>query len=323
MTYAVPDQINQALSFPSLIEALRLAFGSGEAVTPLRHHHDFKNPPEDKDSTLLLMPSWIPGKDLGVKVVTVSPNNAKYQLPAIHGVYLLFDGHTGDCRLVLDAKTLTTWRTAATSALASSFLSREDSRTLLMVGTGALGPQLIRAHATVRPIRKVLVWGRSKDKADALTNSLKGPGIEVVAETNLASAIEEADIISCATLSESPVIHGKYLRSGQHLDMVGAYRPHMREADDEAIRRSSIFVDHYQGALHETGDLAIPLKEGTIRREDIRAELSELCGGRKQGRNNSGEITFFKSVGHALEDLVAARMVAGGMNEEGRTKNEE
>lgn len=309
--FVTKEDIDRSLSYSSLIEALRQAFASGEAVTPMRHHHDFKNPAEDKDSTLLLMPSWIPGKDLGVKIVTVSPANAKYNLPAIHGVYLLFDAHQGDCRLILDAKAITTWRTAATSALASSYLSRKDSEVLLMVGTGALAPMLIRAHSTVRSLKKVLVWGRTKDKAELLARNFKDEMFRVEAISDLAQGMEMADIISCATLSETPVVHGRNLHEGQHLDMVGAYRPHMREADDEVIRRSSIFVDHYQGALVETGDLAIPLREGTLQRSDIRAELAELCSERKQGRSNENEITLFKSVGHAMEDLIAARLVAG------------
>ncbi|MCW8998573.1 MAG: hypothetical protein OQK04_07645, partial [Kangiellaceae bacterium] len=160
------ETIESSYSFEELVEKLKSAFADSSVTVPMRHHHDYANPPEDRESTLLLMPAWEPGKDLGVKMVTVSPNNGNYDLPSIQGIYLLFDAHKGNCRTLLDAKALTAIRTAATSALASSFLSREESKTLLMIGTGALSPMLIKAHATVRPIEKVLVWGRNTEKAN-------------------------------------------------------------------------------------------------------------------------------------------------------------
>ena len=312
--FATAEEIKHALPFPLLIEKIKSAFAQNLAVTPLRHHHDYENPTEDKDSTLLLMPSWVPGESLGVKIVTVSPNNAKYHLPSIHGVYLLFDAVTGVCKLLLDAKTLTVQRTAATSALASSFLSREDSSVLLMVGTGALAPELIRAHASVRPIEKVFTWGRNQDHAKEVCENLINEKFTTQPISNLAEGMRNADIISCATLSETPLILGRSLREGQHLDMVGAYRPHMREADNETIKRSRIFVDHRAGALKETGEIVIPIREGILKAEEIKADLFELCSGKKPGRVENNEITFFKSVGHALEDLVAAELVFNSMH---------
>lgn len=304
------ETIEANYEFREVIESLDSAFSNSSIEVPMRHHHDYPNPPEADESTLLLMPAWDPGKDLGVKMVTVSPNNGAYQLPSIQGIYLLFDAHKGNCRALLDAKSLTAIRTAATSALASKYLSRENSESLMMVGTGALSPMLIRAHATVRPIKKVYIWGRSEDKAEAVKSQLSGETFEVEVVSTIAEGIEKADIISCATLSKTELIEGKYLKAGQHLDMVGAYRPDMREADDECLKRSRIFVDHYAGATKETGDIKIPLDEGVITREDLTAELFELCPGKKRGRESEEEITFFKSVGHALEDLVTATLVA-------------
>lgn len=312
--FASAQEIKSTLPFPLLIEKIREAFAQNRAVTPLRHHHDFKNPTEGKDSTLLLMPSWVPGKSLGVKIVTVSPNNAQYNLPSIQGIYLLFDAVTGVCKLLLDAKSLTVRRTAATSALASSILSREDSSVLLMVGTGALAPELIRAHASVRPIEKVFIWGRNQVHSKEVCESLRVEKFISQPISNLEDGMQFADIISCATLSETPLILGRSLREGQHLDMVGAYRPHMREADNETIQRSSIFVDHYAGALQETGDIVIPIREGILKAEEIKADLYELCAGKKPGRTENNEITFFKSVGHALEDLTAAELVFSSMH---------
>lgn len=298
--------IEQRCDFKQLIEELREGFASPSIQVPMRHHHDFPNPPEDKDSTLLLMPAFRPGKDLGVKIVTVSPNNGKYDLPAIQGTYIYLDAHKGNIKAILDAKSLTAKRTAATSALASSYLSREDASSLLMIGTGALAKNLIQAHASVRPIEKVYVWGRTPAKAQAVCDELADASFSCTAIDTIEDKISEVDIISCATLSPNPLVFGKWLKGGQHLDLVGAYKKDMREADDEAILKSSVFLDTYQGGLKESGDIVIPLTNGIITKEDIKADLFELCGNSKKGRTSEKEITYFKSVGHALEDLVAA-----------------
>ena len=309
MQNVTKEQVEEALDYPSLVNKLKEAF-SAEYTIPMRHHHDYENPAEDRESTLLLMPAWEAGKNVGVKIVTVSPNNGKYDLPAIQGLYLLLDGHTGTPQALIEAKTLTTKRTAATSALASSFLSREDSKKLLMVGTGALAPELIKAHATVRPIEEVIIWGRNREKVEQLAEDLKNDQYTLRVTGSIEETIQEVDIISCATISKTPIVSGDWMKPGQHLDLVGAYRPDMREADDQAIKRCSLFVDTYAGGTKEAGDIAIPLKEGLIQLEDIKAELSELCKGIKQGRANNEEMTYFKSVGHALEDLAAAQLIA-------------
>jgi len=302
--------IEQHYDFAELIARLKSAFADSSVHVPMRHHHDYPNPPEQEDSTLLLMPAWDPGKDLGVKMVTVSPNNGAYELPSIQGLYLLLDAHKGYCKSLMDAKSLTAFRTAATSALAASFLARKDSKTLFMVGTGALSPMLIKAHATVRPIEQVYVWGRNIDKAQAVVDQLQGESFRVEVIDSIAQGMAMADIISCATLSKTPLIEGRWLKPGQHVDMVGAYKPDMREADDHCLLTCEVFIDHYAGALKETGDIVIPIREGVITKEDIRADLFELCQGAKPGRQNDQDTTFFKSVGHALEDLVAATLIA-------------
>lgn len=309
MQFIDKQTIEQHYDFAELIKRLRSAFAESTVEVPMRHHHDYPNPPEQDESTLLLMPAWDPGKDLGVKMVTVSPNNGEYNLPSIQGLYLLFDAHKGYCKCLMDAKSITAFRTAATSALASSYLSREDSKSLLMVGTGALSPMLVKAHATVRNLEKVYVWGRSTEKAQAVVEQLKDVSFSVEVVETIAQGIEKADIISVATLSKTPLIDGSLLKEGQHLDMVGAYKPDMREADDQCLLRANIFIDHYAGALKETGDIVIPLTEGTIERGDIQADLFELTRSAKPGRQSDSEITFFKSVGHALEDLVAATLI--------------
>ncbi len=308
------EQLEENLDYPILIEALRKAFQE-KYIVPTRHHHNYQNPKEGVESTLLLMPAWQTGKYLGVKMVTVSPNNGKYNLPSIHGIYTLFDAEKGMPLAQINATTLTAQRTAAASALASSFLSKKNSKTLLMVGTGALAPELIRAHLSVRPIETVYVWGRNLEKAKTvssfITKHLQKPGnvnFQIFPIENIEEGIEKADIISCATLSPTPLVFGKNLKAGQHLDLVGAYRPDMREADNEAISKSSIFIDTYDG-MHESGDIAIPIKNGILKRENICGDLFELSRGEKTGRKDNTEITFFKSVGHALEDLAAAKLI--------------
>lgn len=301
------EDLEKMLDYPELVKALKKAFQQKYSVPP-RHHHNYKNPKAGIDSTLLLMPAWQAGKYLGIKVVTVSPKNGEKGLPSIYGIYTLFDAEKGFPLAQIDAPTLTNQRTAATSALASSFLSKKNSKTLLMIGTGSLAPELIKAHTAVRPIEEVFVWGRNFKKAKALKKLLKNNPFKIKVVETIEEGIKKADIISCATLSREPLVFGKNLKAGQHLDLVGAYQPTTREADDIAIQKSSVFVDTYEGAK-ESGDILIPMQNGILKEKNIQADLFELCKGEKKGRKNSKEITCFKSVGHALEDLAAAKLI--------------
>jgi len=299
------NQIHELLNFPKVVNVLENAFRE-EIIVPLRHHHQYQNPSMGVDSTLLLMPAWKNSDYLGIKIVTVSPKNGELNLPAIQGLYLLFDAKTGTPLAQMDAKLLTVKRTAAASALASRFLSQKDSSTLLMVGTGALAPHLITAHTAVRPIKKVLVWGRNIAKARMIVEQFTDENfsIEVMESIEMGTAI--SDIISCATLSSEPLIFGKWLKKGQHVDLVGSYLPYAREADDEVIQKANIFVDTLEGATKESGDMVIPLKTGILQIADIQADLFGLCRRQHSGRKSKEEITVFKSVGHGLEDLAAA-----------------
>ena len=297
--------------FKKLIEALKKGFAEGSVETPMRHHHDYANPEESIDSTLLLMPSWEAGNDLGVKIVSVNPNNGKYNLPSIQGSYLYMDGHKGMIRAILDAKALTAKRTAAASALAASYLAKKDASSMLMLGTGALSVNLIKAHTSIRSIKNVFVWGRNFMKAQLIAEQFDQQNFKVIAIENYIETISHVDIVSCATLSKEPLVFGKLLKEGQHLDLVGAYKKDMREADDEAVRRSSVFIDTFQGGLKESGDIVIPLQNGSLKDTDIKADLFGLCSGGHKGRKSDREITFFKSVGHASEDLIGARFYFG------------
>lgn len=292
--------------FTKLVSVLKEAFSSKDLLAPMRHHHDFPNPQVGKDSTLLLMPAWKPNYYAGVKVVSVSPENARFNLPSIQGIYIFIDAKTGGIKALLDAKALTVKRTAAASALASSYLSRANSNSLLMIGTGALSANLIKAHASVRPLREVFVWGRNYEKACKICVELKKEKFSVLPIRTIEEKITEVDIVSCATLSKVPLVLGKHLKPGQHVDLVGAYKNDMREADDEAIIRSSVFVDTFEGGLKESGDILIPLQTGVLKKENIKADFFQFCSGKSSGRMVDNEITRFKSVGHALEDLAAA-----------------
>jgi ornithine cyclodeaminase len=318
-------EVDAALDDLALIDRLDALFRAG-CEMPLRHHHTIAQPtgPGSADAMLLLMPAWTRGQStekgashLGIKVVTVFPDNGKRSLPSIYGQYLLLDGTTGQTVALLDGTMLTKRRTACASGLASRYLSRPDARRLLMIGTGALAPQLIRVHAKVRPIEEVAIWGRRPDQAARLAQELSvslpqalARPIAVRAVTDRRQAVGEADVISCATLSRTPLVEGDWLREGQHVDLVGAYTPQMRESDDRAVRRARVYVDTRAGALKEGGDVVQPLASGTISETDVIGDLYELTRGQQPGRaaGDASSITLFKSVGAALEDLAAAEL---------------
>ena len=296
-------ELEALLPFPLLIDALARAFKGG-LHAPERHHHAIGT------ATQLLMPAWsasAPAANayLGTKIVSVFPGNAAHNLPAVMGVYVLQSGETGAPLAVLDGTRLTHLRTAAVSALAARHLARENASHLLMVGAGALAPFLIRAHASVRPIRKVTLWNRSRAGAEALARKLDG--FEVAVAGDLAAAVAAADIVSCATLSRAPLVMGGWLAPGTHLDLVGAFNLEMREADDAALRRSRLFVDT-PAALREGGDVALALAGGAISRAHVLGDLGGLSRGECAGRVAAGDITLFKSVGAAIADLAAATL---------------
>jgi len=305
--FVTADRLNAKLDYPSLIAALKTAFASDWTV-PVRHHHAVPIPGED-DQTLLLMPAWEGGKSVGIKLVTITPGNGARGIPAVQGIYLLLDGATGIPKVLMEGTTLTVRRTAAASALAASFCARQDAALHLMVGAGALARPLIEAHRAARPIRKTLLWARKPEQAEAKAADLARAGIAVEVARDLEAAARQADIISCATLASEPLVRGAWLKPGAHLDLVGAYLPSLRESDDEAVKRATLFCDTRAGALKEGGDFVQPLKAGIIQESSVAAELSDLCKGKHPGRTRADEITLFKSVGTAVEDLAAAKLM--------------
>ena len=297
------EEVHAALDYARLAEVLAKAFAAGAQV-PVRHAHRLGGA-----DSLLLMPAWSDAA-LGVKLVTVMPGNSARGVGTVQAIYVLLERATGEPLALLDGEALTLRRTAAASALAARYLARAHAQNLLVVGAGRLAPYLACAHYALRPaLRRVAIWARDPAKAQSAAQWLRDLGLPAHAADELEPAVREAHIVSCATTATAPVVHGAWIEPGTHLDLVGGFTPAMREVDDAAAARSRIVVDTYAGALAEAGDLLAPLASGAIVRENVVAELAELVRGDKRGRTGDEEITLFKSVGTALEDLAAAMLV--------------
>jgi ornithine cyclodeaminase/alanine dehydrogenase-like protein (mu-crystallin family) len=310
-----PAEIDGLLNWPDMINAIEQAFRQG-VVQPVRHHHTVERP-DGAASTLLLMPAWSDFDTLGdsskgyigVKIVTVSPDNSALSKPAVMGVYLLFDGKTGEPKALIDGQRLTLWRTAGASALAARYLAREDASKLVVLGAGALSGFLARAHSAVRPITEISIWNRNLAGAEKIAAELVADGFNAKAVNDKDAAIANADIITAGTLSTEPLILGKHLKKGAHVDLIGAFTPTMRESDDECVKRARVFVDTKDGALKEGGDIVQPIKAGVVTESHVIGDLFGLARATTEGRRSADEITLFKSVGAALEDLAAGILI--------------
>lgn len=305
------EELDRLFTFPKVIDALRDAFVEG-VVAPLRHHHTIERD-QGTDATLLLMPAWsadVASGFIGVKIATVTPDNGKLSLPAVMASYILMDGNTGTPLALIDGSRLTLWRTSSASALAARYLAPENPNTLLVLGAGELAPFLARAHMAVRNYRRVVIWNRNVQKAEKLAHGLRDEVEEAIATTELDEAVEHADVITAATLSTEPLIKGARVKPGTHIDLVGAFRPNMRESDDDCVKKATLFADTYEGAAKEGGDLAQPIEAGLITPDHIKADLHALCAGSHPGRTSADEVTLFKSTGASLEDLAAAILAA-------------
>jgi ornithine cyclodeaminase len=246
-----------------------------------------------------------------IKLLTILPENRPKGLLTVQGAIVVF-AKTGVPVAILDGTVITHLRTGAASALASSYLSREDSSHLVILGTGALAPTMAASHCAVRSIKRVSVWGRRPEQAKATAEAIRakvGASIDVAVTDSIEKAVATADIVSSSTSSPTPILAGKWLKPGTHVDLVGSFQPTKRESDDDVVLRSRIFVDTFHGALHEGGDVVEPISRGVISRERIEGELADLASGRAKGRGGNDEITLFKSVGTAIEDLATARML--------------
>ncbi len=279
----------------------------GETTSPQRHVHTVSNEGEP-DATLLMMPAWGGGMG-GVKVVNVTPGNARRHLPAVTASYLLFDAVTGEHLALLDGGELTARRTAAVAAIAADRLAIESAKHLLLVGSGRIASELAFAYRAVRGIETVQVFSPTVANAEKLVHVLTAGGFKAEVCTDIAAGVARADIIACATLSNDPLIKGEWLREGQHLALIGGYLKDMREADNAAMTRAEIWVDTH-AALSEAGDLTQPIAAGLLHHEMIRGTLQTLCAN-DAVTDREGRITLFKSVGDAAQDLAAASLAVG------------
>ena len=294
----------KSLPMTGLVEALRSMFRQG-CEMPVRHHHFIEMKGEDT-AKLLLMPAWISGKYVGVKIANVFPGNSERGMAAVNASYMLMSGATGQNLALIDGGELTARRTAAASALAADYLARKDASHLLVVATGRLALNVVEAYQAVRDLKRVTFWGRNHSKAEDVAAEARAIGINADAASDLRTAAMAADMISCATLSSEPLILGEWLQPGQHLDLIGAFTTEMRESDDECMRRASVFVDTMAGGTKEAGDIVLAIKSGALSADAIKADLFGLTRQEHSGRVSQDEITLFKSVGAALEDLAGA-----------------
>lgn len=304
------DRLSDLLPWPALIDSLDTIFTKSYCC-PIRHHHDINVPGSD-NATLLLMPAWVEGEYLRVKQVNVFPGNARHGKPGLSSHYLLSSATTGELLARLDGNIITGRRIAAASALATRYLSRENSRRLLMVGAGRVAHQVVPAMLSVRDIEHIDIWNLDHEQGAAFAEELNTQGLNAhaVDPDKLHETAGKADIISCATLSTSPLLHGDWISPGTHVDLIGSFTPHMREADDALMTKAHVFADFKDAALHETGDLIDPIKSGALREEDILGDFLDLSRGRHGGRtallDAASAITVFKAVGSSIEDLAAA-----------------
>ncbi|MCL1137962.1 ornithine cyclodeaminase family protein [Shewanella pneumatophori] len=304
------ESVHQSLNFLDLINALAETF-SRPAGMPQRRVFELDNSPQHHDAFAVL-PSWNE-QSIAVKAFTYFPDNPNKspELASLYSKIMLFSRETGEPQALVDGTSVTFWRTAAISALGSRFLSRKDSNKLLVFGTGKLAHFMALAHASVRPITQITVCGRSETKTQKTIELIrnKRPDIEVLQCTNIEQSVREADIISCATGSATPLFEGNWVQAGTHTDFVGNHNHDKREFDSQLIVKSSVFVDSKINVFAEAGDLLIPEKEGVFALSQVKGELGQLCKGEISGRTGDTEITLFKTVGTALADLVGAQLV--------------
>jgi len=299
--------LRAALPWDRLIEALAAMFRTG-CEAPLRHRHEMPGAGGTTNS-LLLMPAWRAGGHTGVKIVHVAPGNAARGEPAVHAAYLLSDAVTGAPVALMDGGELTDRRTAAASVLAAQHLARPDSARLLLLGSGRVARALAEAYAARFPIRDIAIWSPTAANAARLAAALAAEGLPARAVDRPDAGA--ADIIAAATLSAAPLVRGAEVRPSTHVDLVGAYRPDMRESDGALLARATLVVDTRTGAMAEAGDIVQAIAEGAITEAHVVADLAALCRGEHPGRRSAGEVTVFKSVGWAGEDLAAAMLAAG------------
>ena len=296
------EEVHEALKYPDFVNILKEAY-AGSYTMPPRKVFLLE---ESSHDAFALLPSWNENV-IGVKSFTYFPDNED-PYKSLYSKILLFDRKHGEPLALVDGTSVTFFRTAGVSALASQFLSRENSETLLLLGTGNLARFLIRAHASVRPLKNILLWGRTKANAEAVVADMQKelPDIEFVVADDIQSACGQADIVVVATGSPDILVQGDWIKEGTHTDFLGNHHADKRECDTALVVKSKVYLDTYVNCFNEAGEVLVPIEEGVFKKEDVKGELAELCMAKVKGRESDSEITLFKSVGSALSDLVGA-----------------
>ena len=304
--------VEHLLSMPTCIELMEAALASlarGEVQLPLRPVIRIPDSP----NAFAVMPAYSAAlKSLGAKLISVFPANHGTALDSHQGAVALFDGSNGSPIALMDAASITAIRTAAVSGVATKLLARRDAKVVTILGAGVQGASHVDAMLAVRPFERFIVWSRDPRHAERLADAKRrthDAAFEVAGEAP--AAVAAADVVCTVTASREPVLHGNWLREGTHINAVGASLPTTRELDSAAVARCRVFVDRRESAVHEAGDLLIPAKEGAFRMESIAGEIGEVIVGAARGRQNDREITLFKSLGIAVEDLACAHWLYG------------
>ena len=304
MKIITADEVHAALKYPDLIDALQDAFARDFTMPPRKVF--LLDDDENNHDAFALLPSWNDAL-IGVKAFTYFPNPEDgYQ--SLYSQILLFDRQHGVPLALIDGTSVTYWRTAGISGLAARLLSREDSETLLLLGTGNLATYIIRAQASVRNLKRVLVWGRTPANVERVVRQMSGEldGVEVATADNVEAACGEADIIVSATGSHEPLVLGDWVKPGTHTDFIGNHHATKRECDTALVVKSKVYADSRDNCFREAGEVLVPISEGAITEQHVLGQLTEMCTGSVSLRTSADEITLFKSIGMALSDLVGA-----------------
>ena len=305
MKILTAEDVHAALSYPAMVDALQEAY-SGSFNMPPRQVFLLDDQPENHDAFAVL-PSWN-DELVAVKSFTYFPDNPKPKYASLYSKIMLFDRKHGEPLALVDGTSVTFWRTAGISGLASRLLSRENSKTLLLLGTGNLAPYIIRAQLSVRPIDRVIVWGRTLGNAQAVVEQLakENDAVRFEVANDLQAACGEADIIVSATGSHEPLVFGDWVRPGTHTNFIGNHHATKRECDTALVAKSKVYADSYVNCFKEAGEVLVPIDEGAISKDHVVGELMQMCSGAVALRESEDEITLFKSIGLALSDLVGA-----------------
>ncbi len=312
MIWISDEEIENIITYPALIDALSEAFAKDEIVSPPKVIHNYKAHAGREENNFLYMPAWDNDKYFGCKLITATLGNKESEYPYINGVYNLFDAQNGRPLVSMDAKLITNYRTAATSALAASKLIREDADSLLVLGNGAISPYFIKAHLSVHNYTTIYLWGRDQSKSQKVIDRLDLDGsVKIVSLDDYKDLLPEVDVISCITSAHEPLLTQSELGNGQHLDLAGSFTHDMHEVSSDVIAGSTVYTDNLDTTPFHAGEIVRAVEVGLFDVDQIKGDLTHLCQSQSNCRKSNVENTLFKSTGMALEDFVIAQLIWG------------